>query len=268
MLARETSGGRLRVKAARLPAVKALDDFGFSFQRSVRKQVVAHLAQLDSILEASNVIFLGPPGTGKTHLSIALAVQAARRGHRVAFATAHQWVQRLDAAHCAGRLEAELDKLRPVPLLVCDEVGYIPFEPEAAALFYASSPPATNAPEVVSSNKPFSAWTEIFGDAVAVAAMDDRLVHHAEIINLKGDSYRLKNRRKEADQHEWLSRIRPPIPVQVSTVVDTQAASCGSCGENRSAGVWVEGLVPLAGWISGGPPGNALLGAPWASRSS
>jgi DNA replication protein DnaC len=143
------------------------------------------------------VLFFGPPGTGKTHLSIALAVQAARFGHRVAFATAHQWVQRLDAAQRAGRLDAELDKLRRIPLLVCDEVGYVPFEPEAAALFYALiASRYERASLVLSSNKPFSSWTEIFGDAVAVSAMVDRLVHHAEIINLKGDSYRLKHRKE------------------------------------------------------------------------
>ena len=203
---REDHGGRNRVTSARFPQTKTLDDFDFSFQRSIKRTQISHLAQLDFLAEAHNVVFLGPPGTGKTHLSIALGVQAARRGHRVAFATAHEWVLRLGAAKRASKLEGELERLGRFPLLIVDEVGYIPFDPEAGALFFALiSSRYERRSLIVNSNKTFSAWAEIFGDPVAVAAMVDRLVHHAEVIVLRGDSYRLKGKGKEVMAQEGAS---------------------------------------------------------------
>jgi DNA replication protein DnaC len=123
---RETHGGENRVKAARFPQAKTLDDFDFTHQRSVSKQQITHLHQLDFIREAHNEVFLVPPGTGKTHLSIALGVQAARRGYRVAFASATDWVLRLAEAKRVGRLADELERLGRIPLLIVDEVGCAP----------------------------------------------------------------------------------------------------------------------------------------------
>jgi DNA replication protein DnaC len=131
---------------------------------SCQRETIAHLGTLDFVAARENVVFLGPPGTGKTHLAIGLGIWACQAGHRVLFATASQWVARLAEAHTAGRLQAELVRLGRYPLLI------------------------------VTSNKPFGRWGEVLGDDVVAAAMIDRLVHHAEVVSLKGDSYRLKDR--------------------------------------------------------------------------
>src|ERR1700684_7222 len=126
---RESSGGRLRIRAARFPSHKTLEEFDFTFQRSVKKQVIEHLGQLDFLHGKENVVLLGPPGTGKTHLAVALSIRACLASQRVLFRTATEWVALLADAQRQGRLEDELRRLERYPLLVCDEVGYIPFEP-------------------------------------------------------------------------------------------------------------------------------------------
>jgi DNA replication protein DnaC len=118
--AREAHGGEGRIRAARFPARKSLEDFDVEHQRSLKREVLAHLGTLDFIANKDNVVFLGPPGTGKTHLTIGLGVRACQAGHRTAFATAAEWVARLATAHHTGRLQTKITKLGRTPLVIVD----------------------------------------------------------------------------------------------------------------------------------------------------
>jgi DNA replication protein DnaC len=144
--ARESHGGEGRIRAARFPARKSLEEFDYDHARGLKRDVIAHLGTLDFAAARDNVIFLGPPGTGKTHLAIGLAIRACQAGHRVLFATAAEWVARLAGARHAGRLQAELIRLGRYPLTSSTKSAASPSKPRPQTCSSSSSPPATNAP--------------------------------------------------------------------------------------------------------------------------
>jgi len=192
--ARDSSGAHLRIRAAGFGTVKTLDDFDFDLQGAIRNQI-ATLTSGAWLTEARNIVLLGPPGTGKTHLAIGLGIQACHQGRRVLFATAVDWVTRLTEAHRSGRLPAELARLARYHLIIIDEVGYLPFNQDAANLFFQLvSSRYEHASLILTSNLAFSAWGAVFGDQAVAAAMIDRIVHHADVLALKGASYRLRDR--------------------------------------------------------------------------
>ncbi|WP_026311659.1 IS21-like element helper ATPase IstB [Frankia elaeagni] len=201
---RESAGTIMRIRTAHFPTVKTLEDFNLDHLPSLRRDVLAHLATGTFVAKAENVILLGPPGIGKTHLAIGLGVKAAQAGCSVLFDTANNWITRLTTAHQAGHLDTELKKIRRYKLIIIDEVGYIPFDQDAANLFFQLVASRYEQGSIlVTSNLPFGRWGETFSDDVVAAAMIDRLVHHAEVLTLTGDSYRTRARR------DLLAKDRP-----------------------------------------------------------
>jgi DNA replication protein DnaC len=220
---RQRRGVEMSLKLARFPYLKRLEEFDFAAQPTIDKRLIDELAGLRFVEEGRNTVLLGPPGVGKTHLAIALAVRVCELGQRAYFITAIELARRLAKATAENRLHRELKNLVRPSLLIIDEVGYLTLDATQASLLFQVICQRYEKQQaiILTSNKAFADWAQVFaGDAVMASAALDRLLHRATVINIRGESYRLKER-KRADSRDGQA-ISPGQTQRKSTASDRE----------------------------------------------
>jgi DNA replication protein DnaC len=185
------------LKLSGLPFRKKFEDFNFDFQPSIDRSVMNELKTLKFIYNAENIVFLGPPGVGKTHLAVGLGLEAIQAGMAVYFINASNLIEKLLKAYSLGKLQRYINSFAKFRLLIIDEIGYLPFDSDAAYCFFQLiCARYENRSIIFTSNKSYSQWGEIFNDTVIASAILDRILHHCTTVNIKGESYRMKERLK------------------------------------------------------------------------
>jgi len=201
VLRRQENAIQRRIKAAKFPVLKTLDTFDFAAQPSLNKKEILQLYDCHFIDDKMNLIFVGPCGTGKTHLSIAIGLKACTKGYKVFCDTAASLINNLMEAKNEYRFSKKLKQLSGFDLIICDELGYIPFDRQGTdLLFQLVAARYEQGSMIITTNLPFSDWSNVFHDSATAAAVIDRLVHHSVIVQIKGESFRLASKVSEKQQ--------------------------------------------------------------------
>lgn len=188
------------IKASNFPFRKTINDYDFSFQPSVSENQIRELSNLGFIENHENIVFIGNPGVGKTHLAVALGIEAAKHRNSIYFITCHNLMLKLNKAQKENRLDKQLRHLAQYKVLIIDEIGYLPVDHQGSNLFFQLiAKRYMTKSTIVTTNMPFSRWGEVFSDNTLASAVLDRLLHYSHIIRITGNSYRIKDKIVESD---------------------------------------------------------------------